>query len=83
MACSTPPIVQLPQAGRRAVPDIFLGERPQPVPLTEQEFEAIPITAQGKIIQNQVNWIAYADVADVAIQGYREFITNLVGGETP
>jgi hypothetical protein len=75
-ACSAPKQV-LPQVGPRAVPEIFLPERPAFSPLTEDEFKAIPITAKGKILKNQTDWVAWADIADAAIQGYRSYIQGL------
>ena len=76
MGCSSPKAV-LPQVGPRAIPEIFLADRPSFTPLTEAEFAAIPITAKGKILKNQTDWIAYADIADAAVQGYRGYIQSL------
>ena len=81
-ACSAPKQV-LPQVGPRAVPGIFLPERPVFSPLTEDEFKAIPITAKGKILKNQTDWTAWADIADAAIQGYRGYIQSLFDKEAP
>jgi hypothetical protein len=67
----------LPPVGPRAVPEIFLADRPAFTPLTEEEFAAIPITAKGKILKNQTDWTAFADIAEAAIQGYRGYIQSL------
>jgi hypothetical protein len=82
MACSSPKAI-LPQVGPRAVPGIFLPERPAFTPLTEDEFNAIPIIAKGKILKNQTDWTAWADIADAAILGYRDYIKDLFGDEKP
>lgn len=76
MACSSPKAI-LPQVGPRAVPDIFLADRPTFTPLTQEEFDKIPITAAGKILKNQTDWEAFASIADAAIQGYRSYIKGL------
>lgn len=73
----------LPQVGPRAVPEIFLADRPAFTPLTQEEFDKIPITAAGKILKNQTDWIAYADIADAAIQGYRDYLKDLFEGDKP
>jgi hypothetical protein len=75
--CSTPAKVVLPQVGARAIPEIFLADRPIFTPLSQDEFDKIPITAKGKILKNQTDWIAWADVANAAIQGYRSYIASL------
>jgi hypothetical protein len=54
-----------------------LPERPTFTPLTQAEFDAIPIQAKGKILKNQTDWIAWADIADAAVQGYRGYIKDL------
>jgi hypothetical protein len=76
LGCSTPKAI-LPQVGPRAVPGIFLADRPAFVPFTDEEFGKIPITAKGKILKNQTDWTAWADIADAAIQGYRGYIQSL------
>ena len=63
--------------GPRAIPGIFLPERPTFTPLTEEEFNTIPITAKGKILKNQTDWAVWADIVDAAIQGYRDYIKSL------
>jgi hypothetical protein len=79
--CSTPAKVVLPSVGPRAVPAILLGDRPTFTPLTQAEFDAIPIQAKGKILKNQTDWTAWADIANAAIQGYRGYIGSLFNGK--
>jgi len=67
----------IPKVGPRAIPAIFLAERPVFNPLTQAEFDAIPITAKGKILKNQTDWEAYADIAEAAISGYRSYLKDL------
>jgi hypothetical protein len=65
------------------VPELQLDERPR-LSLTDQEIEAIykaSPTGTGKILKNQTHWIAYADIADAAVQGYRDYIRNVFGGK--
>jgi hypothetical protein len=81
VGCSSPK-QGLPQVGPRAVPGIFLPERPIFTPLSEEEFSKIPITAQGKVLKNQTDWIAWADIADAAVQGYRDYIKSLFNEQT-
>lgn len=59
----------------------MLAERPVFSPLTEDEFNKIPITAKGKVLKNQTDWEAWADIADAAIQGYRNYIKDLFDKE--
>jgi hypothetical protein len=47
--------------------------------LSQEEFDKIPITAKGKLLKNQTDWTAWADIADAAIQGYRNYIKDLFG----
>ena len=81
MACSSPKAI-LPQVGPRAVPDIFLPDRPVFTPLTQEEFDKIPITAKGKILKSQTDWTGYADQADIVVQGYRSFIEDVFNSDS-
>lgn len=77
MACSNVPKQVLPQVGKQALPKIFLKERPTFTPFTQGEFDKISITAKGKILKNQADWKGYADIADAAILGYRNYLQSL------
>jgi len=81
LGCSTPKAV-LPQVGSRAIPDILLPERPVFTPLTESEFDAIPIQAKGKILKFITDTTAFCDIADAAIQEYRFYIQSLFDGDS-
>ena len=67
--------------GPAAIPDIRLGERPALNPFSRNEFNKIPITAHGKILKYLADVQAYEDQADLAIQGYRDYLTTLFGGD--
>lgn len=67
----------LPQVGPQATPGIFLPERPTFKPLTQEECDKIPITAKGKLLKFDTDWTAWADMADIAVQGYRDYIKSL------
>jgi hypothetical protein len=61
------------------VPNLQLDERPV-LNLTDQEIEAIykaSPTGTGKILKNQTHWIAFADIADAAVQGYKDYIKSV------
>ena len=60
--------------GERAVPAIELPGRPELTPFTEEEMQAIPVPAHGKILANQADWWGYADQAEAAVKGYRDYI---------
>ena len=77
MGCFGPKKQTLPQVGPRAIPDIFLPDQPSPTPFTDEEFNQIPIQALGKILKNQTDWQAAWDIAQAAIQGYRDYIKSL------
>lgn len=63
--------------GPQAVPGIFLPERPTFKALTQDEADKTPITVKGKLLKYDSDWVAWADMADIAIQGYRDYITDL------
>lgn len=65
------------------MPGIFLADQPTFVPFTAEEFDKIPIQAAGKILKNQTDWEAYADIARAAIQGYRNYIASLFDKDAP
>jgi hypothetical protein len=67
----------LPQVGPQAIPAIFLPDRPVFKPLTQDECDKTPITVKGKLLKYDTDWTAWADMADIAIQGYRGFIGDL------
>ena len=69
--------------GPAAIPDIRLGDRPTLNPFTRDEFSKIPITAHGKILKFLADVQAYEDQADLAIQGYRDYLATLFGGDKP
>ena len=77
MACSSVPKQVLPQVGPRAVPEIFLADRPTFTPLTQEEFDKTPITVKGKILKFTTDTTAFCDIADAAVQGYRSYIQSL------
>jgi hypothetical protein len=72
----------LPHLGEEAVPDISIGPRPI-LTFTDKEIRRIynlsPHIIQ-EILDNQVEWKAYADKADIAIEGYRNYIRTIFGG---
>lgn len=76
MACS-PPRATLPQVGRAGIPEINLPDRPAPPVFTEDEFKAMPITVKGKILKSHTSWVAWADIADAAVKGYRDYLKEL------
>ena len=78
MACSAPKAI-LPPVGSLAVPEINLAPRPTPPVFTDSEFSAMPLTAKGKIIKFKVAWDSYANIADMAIKQYRDYLQGLFG----
>lgn len=65
--------------GEAAVPALRLNDRPT-INLTRDEkldlYKASP-TAVGKLLKNQAQWKAYADVADVVTQGYQDYLRTI------
>lgn len=41
----------------------------------------MPITAQGKILKFKLAWDSYANIADLAVQQYREYLRGLFKGD--
>lgn len=74
--CSAPKAI-LPPVGNLAAPEIHLAPRPVPPVFTEQEFAAMPITAQGKILKFKLAWDSYANIADLAVKQYRDYLKGL------
>jgi hypothetical protein len=76
-------IYTLPPLGERAVPDIFLPDRPK-LKFTDKEIQTIikmsPKIAK-EILKNQIEWGGYADIANAAVEGYRDYIRSIFGGE--
>lgn len=69
--------------GEAAVPALHLNDRPN-INLTRDEKLALykaSITAYGKLLRNQAQWKAYADVADVVTQGYQDYLRSIFGGD--
>ncbi len=64
----------LPAVGEAAVPKIELPGRPELTPFTEEEMQKIPVSAHGKILSNQADWWGYADQAEAAVQGLKDYI---------
>jgi len=71
----------LPQVGKAAIPDIQLAERPAPPVFTDAEFNAMSITAKGKVLRSYTAWVSYANIADAAIQGYRSYLKSVFSEE--
>jgi hypothetical protein len=67
--------------GEQAVPSILLPDRPELDQFTKEEMIAIPRSAHGKILKNQAAWWGFADLAQAAIQGYRDYIKTVFGGK--
>ena len=67
--------------GEQAVPSILLPDRPELDQFTKEEMKAIPRTAHGKILRNLAAWAGYADIAQAAVQGYRDYIKSVFGGK--
>ena len=69
----------LPPMGEAAVLNLPLADRPI-LDLTDAEITAIykaSPTGTGKILKNQAGWIGYADVADAAVEGYRNYLRDI------
>lgn len=79
-ACSSQK-ASLPQVGKAALPNIFLPDDPVFTPLTQEEYDKIPITAKGKILKFDSDVIAYCDIARTAVREYRSFISDLFDKE--
>lgn len=69
--------VQIPKIGKEAVPNLQLSERPELEWFTQEELEAIPRSAHGKILKNQAAWWGYADIAEAVVKGYRNYIERI------
>ena len=83
MGCEGTVKQSLPQMGANAVPSLALDDRPT-LDLSDEEILAVrkaSISATGKILKNQAAWTGYADIADAAVQGYRDYIKNVFGGD--
>jgi len=78
-------VYKLPPLGEKAVPNIFLENRPK-LQFTDKEFRTlfrISPRIVEKILDNQVEWRGYADIADAAVKGYRDYIRNIFSGMKP
>ena len=73
----------LPKVGPQAIPGIFLPDRPTFKALTQEECDKTPITVKGKLLKYDTDWIAWADMADIAVQGYRDYIQSLFDKDAP
>lgn len=71
----------IPQVGKLAIPEIYPPERPETQLYTQEELDSMPITVKGKILKTHTSWVAYADLADAAIQAYRDYLAGVFGGE--
>ncbi len=71
----------LPPLGEKAVLKLEPLERPEPEQFTLDELKAIPISAQGKILRNQIGWLGYADIADAAVKAHEDYERSIFGGE--
>ena len=59
-----------------------LSDRPS-LDLTDAEITAIykaSPTGTGKILKNQAGWIGYADIADAAVTGYKNYLRDIFSG---
>ena len=79
IGCTPTPKVILPQVGEAGVPQIQLPDRPELDSFTDQEMQAIPRSAHGKILKNQAAWWGYADQAEAAVQGFKDYLRSLFG----
>ena len=73
----------LPQLGEEAVLKVPLYERPT-LDLTDKEIRLIfkvSKSATKKILVNQIEWRAYADIADTVKEGHEDYERSLFGGE--
>jgi len=77
MACSPKVSHVLPPIGEQAIPNIQLPDEPTPPLFSDAEFDAIPLTAQGKILKYKTDVDAYADIAMAAVEGYRKYLQSL------
>ena len=69
--------------GEQAVLNLSLDERPI-LDLTDAEITAIykaSATGTGKILKNQARWIGYADIADAAVTGYKDYLRDIFSGK--
>ena len=69
--------------GEQAVLNLSLDERPI-LDLTDAEITAIykaSATGTGKILKNQAGWIGYADIADAAVTGYKNYLRDIFSGK--
>ena len=69
--------VQMPKLGKEAVPNLQLSDRPELEQFTQEEMKTIPRSAHGKILKNQAAWWGYADIAEAAVKGYRDYIERV------
>jgi hypothetical protein len=60
--------------GPEAIPAIELPGRPELTSFTAEEMQKIPVSAHGKILANQADWWGYADQAEAAVKGLKDYI---------
>lgn len=73
----------LPLLGEKAVIDLPLDKRPT-IYLKADEFKALykaSPTATMKILYNQIDWNAYADIAEAVKNGYMNYLKSLFGAD--
>ena len=67
--------------GPQAVPAIELPARPELTPFSDEEMQKIPVSAHGKILANQADWWGYADQAEAAVKGLKDYIRKALNIE--
>lgn len=71
----------LPQVGTRGIPNIQAPPTPEPPMFTEQEFDAMPLSAKGKILKYKVANDGYVDIVKTGFRLWREWAESLFGKE--
>ena len=74
--CSAPNAI-LPPVGDLAIPEIYLVPRPVPPVFTDPEFALMSIEVQAKILKFLMAWDSYANIADMAVEQYRDYLQGL------
>ena len=75
--CRPKIIYRIPEMGEKAMPQIELPQRPELEMFSEEELAKIPLSAHGKILKNQSDWWAYADIAEAAVNGFKDYIKDI------
>jgi hypothetical protein len=77
--CAPKVIREMPRMGKEAVPDLQLEPRPK-LSLTDEQIIALhkfSPAITGEFLKNQAAWQAYAEVAEAAVQGYRDYLKRI------